>query len=79
MIKRLPILLSVLLPFAAAAQKEPEMAEQLRSDGKIYVVIAVIALIFISLGAFLVYLERRVSKLEKEIPAASSNKSDSQH
>ena len=79
MIKRLPILLSALLPFAAAAQKEPEMAEQLRSDGKIYVVIAVIALICISLGAFLVYLERRVSKLEKEIPAASSTKSDSQH
>lgn len=79
MSKRLTILLSVLLPFAAAAQKEPEMAEQLRSDGKIYVVIAVIALIFISLGAFLVYLERRVSKLEKEIPSATSNKSDSLH
>jgi hypothetical protein len=79
MSKRLTILLSVLLPFAVAAQKEPEMAEQLRSDGKIYVVIAVIALIFISLGAFLVYLERRVSKLEKEIPSATSNKSDSLH
>jgi hypothetical protein len=79
MSKRLTILLSVLLPFAVAAQKEPEMAEQLRSDGKIYVVIAVIALIFISLCAFLVYLERRVSKLEKEIPSATSNKSDSLH
>ncbi|NBQ48610.1 MAG: CcmD family protein [Sphingobacteriia bacterium] len=79
MSKRLTILLSVLLPFAVAAQKEPEMAEQLRSDGKIYVVIAVIALIFISLSAFLVYLERRVSKLEKEIPSASNNKSDSLH
>ena len=79
MSKRLTILLSVLLPFAVAAQKEPEMAEQLRSDGKIYVVIAVIALIFISLCAFLFYLERRVSKLEKEIPSATSNKSDSLH
>lgn len=37
----------------------------LRSTGKIYVVVAVIAVIFFMLIGFLVYLERRISKLEK--------------
>jgi len=39
----------------------------LRSTGKIYTVVAVLGLIFIGIVFFLIYLERKVSKIEKEI------------
>ena len=39
----------------------------MRSTGKIYTVIAVLSLIFIGIVFFLIYLERKVSKIEKEI------------
>jgi len=46
---------------------EPQMADRLREDGKIYVVISVIAIIFLSLVAFLVYIERKVKRLEEKL------------
>jgi len=52
----------------------PEMADTFRDNGKIYVVIAVIALIFVSIVAFLVYLERKLSKLEKTIQEKEQKK-----
>ena len=42
-----------------------EMATGLRSSGKIYVVVAVIVLLFIGVTAYLVSIDRKVSKLEK--------------
>lgn len=51
----------------ASAQTEGvEMAFDMRSSGKIYVVVAVLAVIFVGLASMLVYLDRRVSKLEKQ-------------
>jgi heme/copper-type cytochrome/quinol oxidase subunit 2 len=46
---------------------EPQMADRLREDGKIYVVISVIAIIFLSLVAFLVYIERKVKRIEEKL------------
>lgn len=43
-----------------------EMADELRNSGKIYVVVAVIAVIFLGIATYLIYLDRRLSKLEKE-------------
>ncbi len=43
-----------------------EMADGLRSSGKIYVVVASIAVIFFGIVFYLVTLDRRLSKLEKE-------------
>ncbi len=43
-----------------------EMAEALRSSGKIYVVVASIAVIFIGIVIYLISLDRRLGKLEKE-------------
>ena len=63
---RLLQIILLLLPAAAPAQNA-EMADTMRSQGKIYVVIGVIAVIFICLLAFLVYLERRLTRVEKEI------------
>ncbi len=42
-----------------------EMADLMRSNGKIYVVVAVIAIIFIGLMAYLYSIDQRVKKLEK--------------
>ena len=62
-------ILSILLfifPFLSHAQ-EIEMAEHMRSEGKIYVVIAVLLSILIGLILFLVSIDRKVSRLEKEV------------
>jgi CcmD family protein len=39
----------------------------LRSTGKIYVVVAVIAAIFVGIVLFLAYLDRKLTKLENQI------------
>lgn len=44
---------------------EVEMAKGLRADGKIYVVVAVMSLIFIGLAIFLYSLDRKLTRLEK--------------
>lgn len=42
-----------------------EMADALRSSGKIYVVVLVLAVLFIGLGIYLFTLDKKISKLEK--------------
>ena len=44
---------------------EPEMADRLNADGKIYVVVAVVATIFAGIIVYLINLDRRLAKLEK--------------
>ena len=44
-----------------------EMADTLRSEGKIYVVVAIILIIFFGLIGFLIYTDRKVSNLEKRV------------
>ena len=39
----------------------------MRSIGKIYVVVAVIVAIFLGLVAYLIYLDRKLTKLENQI------------
>ncbi len=56
-------LLALLLPTAVLAQGV-DMAETMRSEGKIYVVVGVIAIIFIGLVVYLISLDRRISKME---------------
>jgi len=47
--------------------EEVAMADQMRADGKIWVVVAVISVIFAGIIAFLVNIDRKVSKLEKQV------------
>ncbi|WP_165822287.1 CcmD family protein [Hymenobacter edaphi] len=64
-------LAAVLLPLsvvlAQTPEAGPEMADQLRQDGKIYVVVAVIVVIVVGLLAYLVSIDRKVSRLEREL------------
>lgn len=48
-----------------------EMADAFRTDGKIWVVVAVLGVTLIGLFGYLFYTERRISRLEKEL---NSNK-----
>ena len=45
----------------------PEMADALRQSGKIYVVVVAVVVIVAGLLAYLVSLDRKVSRLEEEI------------
>lgn len=44
-----------------------EMADRLRADGKIWVVVAVIAAVFAGIIFYLIRLDRQIGKLEKEV------------
>lgn len=46
---------------------EPEMADKLYADGRIYVVVAVIATIFTGIIVYLINLDSKISKLEKQL------------
>ncbi len=46
---------------------EPEMADKLFADGRIYVVVAVVATIFAGIIVYLINLDSKISKLEKQL------------
>lgn len=50
-----------------AQQSDVAMADQLRSDGKIWVVVGVIALIFAGIVTYLIRLDSKLTKIEKEL------------
>jgi CcmD family protein len=64
--------LYIALPSVLMAQTgDPERqytAFDMRHNGKIYVVVSVILIIFIGLILYLVRLDRKISRLEKEKP-----------
>ena len=71
--KKIISLLVLLLVSAIgfAQDKNPDsnrggMADLLRSNGKIYVVVAVVLIILIGLILYVFRLDRKISKLEKE-------------
>lgn len=72
MIKKILSLLFICACLFSQAQEmivgsSPQMADKFREEGKIYVVISVIALIFLALVAFLVYIERKLKKVEDKV------------
>ena len=71
MIRKIFILTVLLLiNFLSIAQDTVEavdMADTMRSNGKIYVVLAVILTIFFGIIIYLIRLDRKMSRLEKEI------------
>jgi CcmD family protein len=59
------LLLCATIVFAQGDQSV-DMADAMRSSGKIYVVVAVIVVIFIGLALYLFSIDRRLKKIEKE-------------
>ena len=60
-------MLLTFVTFAQDATDEIEMANTMYASGKIYVVVAVLVVIFIGIVVYLVMIDRKVSKLEKKI------------
>lgn len=58
------MLLSFINVFAQGSSVE--MADEMRKSGKIYVVIAVISVVFAGLAIYLFSMDRRLKRLEKE-------------
>jgi uncharacterized protein HemX len=59
-------LLVILSTAILSAQEEVPMADGMRSEGKIYVVVAIVLVILLGLAGYLVQLDRKVSKVEKQ-------------
>jgi hypothetical protein len=54
----------VLISTVCTAQN-PEMADTMRSEGKIYVVVTIVLVVLIGLIGYLFLVDRKVSRLEK--------------
>jgi CcmD family protein len=69
--KYLKILLSIFILSIASglaqAQSDVEMADVMRSNGKIYVVVATLSVVLLGILLYVIVLDRRISKLEHEI------------
>lgn len=71
------IVLSIILMFfsllsyaqekTTAANSGVEMADTFRSEGKIYVVVAVVLVILLGLLTYVSLLDKKISKIEREI------------
>lgn len=57
------LLITTLISFG---QEKVEMADTMRSNGRIYVVVAVVVTILSGLILYVARLDRKISKLEKE-------------
>jgi hypothetical protein len=65
--KIITVLLLAMLPFAGIAQDgKVQMADLMRSNGRIYVVIAVMLTILVGILLYMVRLDRKISRLEKD-------------
>lgn len=60
---------SLLLPLSttfAAAQEVAPMADGLRAEGKIYVVVAILLIILLGLLGYVFMIDRKIYRLEKK-------------
>jgi hypothetical protein len=62
----LPIIL-LFVTSIAFAQEEVEMADKMRSEGKIYVVVAILSLILTGLLLYVFVTDRKITRLEKKV------------
>ena len=66
--KKILAFLFCVLPFTfCLAQEQVEMADELRSSGKIYVVVGVLLTILTGIIIYLILIDRKVSDIEKKL------------
>ncbi|MBL7864017.1 MAG: CcmD family protein [Cyclobacteriaceae bacterium] len=61
------LLLLIMISITASSQQEVEMADTMRSEGKIYVVVAIMLVVLAGIVAYLVSIDRKASRLEKKL------------
>jgi CcmD family protein len=59
------LLLTAMVPHVSAQQVE--MADGLRSSGKIYVVVGVLCIIFVGIVVYLINIDRKLEQLKKKL------------
>lgn len=65
--KKIILLFTLLMTSViSVAQEKTEMADTMRSNGRIYVVVAVVVTILTGLILYVVRLDRKMSRLEKD-------------
>jgi hypothetical protein len=52
----------------SAFAQDAEMADVMRSNGKIYVVVGIILIVLFGLIGYLFLLDRKITKLENKLP-----------
>ncbi|MEM9886030.1 MAG: CcmD family protein [Bacteroidota bacterium] len=65
--KKVSLVTALLFVTAISAFAQNDSPDFMRSIGKIYVVVAVIIVVFLGIVAFLIYLDRKLTKLEDQI------------
>jgi CcmD family protein len=65
--KYLMMVFVTLMTLTSQAQSDVEMADVMRSEGKIYVVVGVILIVLIGLFVYLFTMDRKVKNLEDRI------------
>jgi prolipoprotein diacylglyceryltransferase len=66
--KKILVVLFSLLTFAAQAQyNDVAMADTMRSNGKIYVVVAVLTIVLAGILFYVINTDKKISRLEEEI------------
>jgi CcmD family protein len=63
-------ILALFLSLSAQAQQVEN--DFYRSNGKIYVVVAVVGIIFAGIIAYLIYMDSKIAKLEKQVEEKST-------
>ncbi len=67
-IKRILPVLFLFATSVALAQQEVEMADTMRSNGKIYVLVSIILVVLTGILIYLITIDRKVSRMEKRLP-----------
>ena len=67
LVKRIALIPALLISTLLQAQNEVAMADVMRENGKIYVVVAVLAIIFAGIIVYLIRIDRKTSELEKQL------------
>jgi uncharacterized protein HemX len=60
------LLIVIMAPVLLFAQEVVPMADGMRSEGKIYVVVAIALVILLGLVAYLFWLDKKVTKVENQ-------------
>jgi CcmD family protein len=66
-IQGLLIVVFTILSYPILKAQEVEMADTMRSEGKIYVVVAIVVIVLAGLIGYLFLLDRKVKKLEDRL------------
>ncbi len=65
--KKISSVFFALLVAIPAFSQEVEMADGLRAEGKIYVLVSILLVILIGLVAYLITIDRKTARLEKKL------------